>query len=373
MFGIKNWNDFAEIDPWNPQNFVEGKISRNMNTYYGALMIEKINGKELPFTQLIYCTPKMHYPFDENNRWVAPKVQLIERYTKLDGTNIFAFMYNDSVGNKFVSYKTRLRPFLSDSKFGPFTDMWNEIMSSPGFDKLDNLIKDSGINLSFELYGSRNVHLIKYPVSLAASLLFGRKNKQVIPPSHLPKDITDTLSNVAMIQSLDGQSEYTKQYKDIQVELEANLSQDDNPDVYFGDEGEVWYLLDLQDNWSQFKLKPHLIEQIHWANSGINKNMIIAACYKAIENFNEPTRENVIQVLSEDNTELEIDKVYYGIGKYLKETQVDMQLRRSVISEYQTLGMNIITNKKDVMRTMSTKFKKDEMKRVFSIIMDSVV
>ena len=369
----KDWNSFETIDPFNPQNFVTGLISRNLGSDYGSLVIENVNGIELNNPQKIYCTPKMHYPFNEDDKWIAPEAQTIERYIKLDGTNIFAFSYNDSVGNKFVSYKTRLRPFLSDSKFGPFTAMWNEIMQTKGFDShLVNLIKDYDINLSFELYGGRNPHLIQYSVPLASLLLFGRKGDKIIPPEHLPSIITKNIPTVDMVEKLDTQSDYMEYYKRIQDDFEADLSAGDAADTYIGDEGEVWYLLDVQNNWTQFKLKPHLIEKIHWANGGIGKNMIIAACYKAVENWDSPTINEVIQVLSEDYTQQEIDKIYYGIEKNLSDIQKQIEFKNLVLAEYKILDMNILANKKDVMRSLSTKFKREDMKHIFSIIMSYV-
>jgi hypothetical protein len=60
QFG-KDYRDFIETDPYNPQNVVEGSLCIKQNDFYGALFIKKVNGKACE--QLIYGTPKIRYPF----------------------------------------------------------------------------------------------------------------------------------------------------------------------------------------------------------------------------------------------------------------------------------------------------------------------
>lgn len=40
--------EFSEIDPFNPQNHVEGQISFSKDRRYGALQIKKIRGRRHP-------------------------------------------------------------------------------------------------------------------------------------------------------------------------------------------------------------------------------------------------------------------------------------------------------------------------------------
>ncbi len=112
LFG-NDYSEFTEIDPFNPQNEVFGYISRKSTEYYGALIITKVNGKEL-LPQLIMGTPKMHYPFDSREdgtrNYHFPIAKNIEIYEKLDGTNILAYFYSDGEF-RYLTYKTRLRPF----------------------------------------------------------------------------------------------------------------------------------------------------------------------------------------------------------------------------------------------------------------------
>jgi len=121
----KDWKPLAMQDPFN-NNFVEGFISHHSGDDYGALLIQRVNNDKVP--QLVYCTPKIAYPFDQSGNWHWPKAKVIERYEKIDGTNIFQFRYKDIRGHEYISYKTRIMPFVQNSRFGPFLDMWRELL-----------------------------------------------------------------------------------------------------------------------------------------------------------------------------------------------------------------------------------------------------
>ena len=84
---------FDEVDPYNPQNRLEGFVNRRQGRLYGALWITKVNGKICK--QLIYSAPKQHYPFDKDNVWTFPDYSYIELYEKLDGTCIISYQYKD--------------------------------------------------------------------------------------------------------------------------------------------------------------------------------------------------------------------------------------------------------------------------------------
>lgn len=240
----KDWTSFSEIDPFN-NNLVSGKISHHSGDDYGALFIEKVNNRDAP--QLIYCTPKLAYPFDASGHWHFPKAVEIKRFEKLDGTNVFAYSYEDEKGNKFVSYKTRLNPFLKDSKFGPFKTMWGEILER--YPKIKFIVLNRGCNLSFELWGARNPHLVKYEEALDASLLFERHNQKVCPCHTLTYEsfglrVAQFLGNV--------DRDYVWTYQNTQEEI-GNALVELEDGGYSGQEGEVWYLLDERGNWHLYK------------------------------------------------------------------------------------------------------------------------
>ena len=82
-------SEFEVEDTFNPGNRIAGVICRQSDHRYGALVITSVNGCDVT-PQVIYCTPKLHYPFgssDEGDRtYHWPKdIKRVEVYPKLDG------------------------------------------------------------------------------------------------------------------------------------------------------------------------------------------------------------------------------------------------------------------------------------------------
>lgn len=357
IFG-KDHTPFNALDPFN-NNWVEGFVSRQSTDLYGALLITKVNGDKVP--QLIRCTPKLRYPFDrDQTHWLFPKAQRIERYEKLDGTNIFAYRYHDARGNEFVGWKTRLLPFVGNSRFGPFCDMLKEILTkNTGLQCLPFTI---GMNISFELWGARNPHLLKYDVPLALSILFARNGDKILPPSGFDNRGIPTADLRGLVSK-----DYVWSYQEAQRELEQSLT-DSGDGYYSGHEGEVWYILTVDGAWQLFKCKPESIELVHWSSGGISKNVIVATCENAFENWDAPTVENVVELLLEEFTQQEVEKVYYRIGKYLSEVVDKHLFAERVMADYSEIGVNLLEDKGGVMRALSSKYARGEMQKVYGVI-----
>ena len=154
-FDITNKNQiikFEEIDPYNKLNIIKGYVNRRQSKTYGSLYITHVNDK--PVEQIIFSSPKMHYPFDKNGKWEFPESNTVELYEKIDGTNVVSFVYKDAQGNQYLSFKTRLRPFLGEGKFGNFKALWDEMLDM--YPEILNQCFDQSRNYSFELYGKRN-------------------------------------------------------------------------------------------------------------------------------------------------------------------------------------------------------------------------
>lgn len=351
----KGWQPFFDTNPFN-NNFVEGFLSHVSDDTYGALFIEKVNGDKIP--QLVLCTPKLNYPFDKAGHWQFPKAKTILRFEKLDGTNIFAYSYSDEK-QSFRTYKTRLRPFVGDTKFGPFLDMWKEILSE---DKRIKRLLYYPLNFSFELYGARNKHLIQYDVALAAALLFARDGQRILPPTEInnPIDCHTTLLLGRITK------DYVGEYQQAQESLEMELKEVDGG--YKGREGEVWYLQTEDNIWHLYKVKPHTIEIIHWAFGGIGKNVIITTCQNAFESWDEPTVEQIKELLKEEFSDNEIENVHYRIGKHLEEVKLQHIFQLEVLEKYKETGLNFLDDSSKVMRALSGKLDRKMMGRVFSIL-----
>ena len=352
-----NYIEFDEEDPFN-RNQVKGYISRCPTDLYGAVLIDLVNGEKCP--QLIKCTPKIHYPFNKKGEYNFPKAVKVERYEKLDGTNIFSYRYNDGNGNEYVTHKTRLSPFVGNSRFGPFLEMLRELFNkNPTLKWLPSIL---GMNISYELWGARNPHLIKYEIPLELSILFIRDNNRIMPPSVL-NDKSLLSANLREV-IIDGNLEDT--YHLSQQGLEKNLKILDGE--YSGMEGEVWYILTDDGIWHQFKCKPETIELIHWSMGGIGKNQIITTCENALENWDNPTVDDIVILLQEEYSQQEIDKIYYKIGKYLDYVIDKHIFVEEVLRDYRNINISILDNKSKVMKVLSSKYNRKDMQRVYSII-----
>lgn len=356
----KNVTEFDEIDPFN-NNRLEGVICHDSNEYYGSLFIEKVNSKS--HRQLIMGSPKMHYPFDKAGVYRFPTAKYIELYEKLDGTNILAYRYTDGE-QTYVTYKTRLNAILKSGRFGDFLSMWREMLSQYGEGEIQKEMELSDCNLSCELYGARNVHLVLYKEPLSFSLLFGVKNNgQILSPTQLHSPDIPTLPVLLTIDK-----SFREKYQETRELLEAKLKA--TADGYYeGQEGTVWYCHLIDGKCVQIKCKPETIEAIHFA-SGVHmsKNSILATTWNALENVDEITYDFIVTLLSEEYDQHEIDMNKELISKCINSVQEELQFREKVVSIYQDIGLDIASNKQQVMRTIAPHFPKHLMGKVYSII-----
>lgn len=353
---------FYEVDPFNPQNTVEGLIGVKNDHRYGALYITSING--YPTEQVIHATPKLKYPFDRVGRYLFPSAQNIKAYTKYDGTNVFMYQYTVG-GQLFTTYKVRLRPFIVNGRFGDFLNMWKLVLKRyPNIPKLfQNNAHIDGY--SFELYGSLNKHLIEYDVALEPALLFGVYGEgevvSLIGISHTE------VPSATLEEVID--KDYVWKYQSTQKEIDKGL--EETATGFKGQEGQVWYLLDKTGIYHMFKLKPETIENIHWASGGIQKLAIKATAYNVLETESELEIKALEELLLEEFTKEQIAASSYRIQSVVDEVNVELLFRDRVIKALDTIVRpgtkeNKIPTVPDLMRGLSPHFDKREMSAVYS-------
>lgn len=360
IFGVaaSNLDCFDEKDPFNG-NQITGLICKSQGLDYGSLYIVSVNGDEA--VQVIRCTPKMHYPFDKNDRWIFPKCTEILAYEKIDGTNVLQYQYVDKVGARYTSYKTRLLPFLRQSKWGDFFSMWQRMMEKyPDLAKLSSL---NNCNISYELYGSLNQHLVKYEAALDVAVLFGRKNdRAVIHPARLQ---TLGVPVAPLITRID--SGYVENYRTQQSAMRDSLKGDAETG-FVGSEGQVWYCL-TEGSAIQFKCKPEQIEAIHWTQGlHLSKTVVLTTCKNALENTDILTFEFVSQLLQEEFTPEQIDLSKDLINACIDSVNQDATFRQDVLTRYANTGISVLVDKRSVMRAMANHYNKTVMGKVYSII-----
>ena len=353
----KVWTVFEETDPFNGHRVV-GYISHRTDNSYGAMFIHKVNGVVVP--QLIYCTPKMTYPFDRAGRWQFPKAKRILRYEKLDGTNVFGYRYKDDKGNTNVAYKTRLNPFLRKSRFGDFLGMWQTILKA--HPEITKTILMNDVDVSFELWGSLNPIWIQYDTPLNVSFLFVRKDGKILPPEGF-----DFLKDLSAPYLGDVTKDYIWNYQGAQKEASATLGKSEEG-LFTGREGEIWYLEDHAGNFYLFKCKPEEIELAHWSAGGLQSSVIEATVYNTYESTDIVDYEAVKTLLLEEFDELAIEKVRERIEKIMDKVRVRKEFRADVESKYRNLGISLLIDKGGVMREMSRLYPKAMMQKVFTQI-----
>lgn len=354
--------EFDVEDSFN-DNKLRGFICSRSDHRYGTLVITHINNKEA--YQIIYATPKLHYPMDKLGNFHFPKAQDVEIYEKLDGTNVTAYRYVLD-GKIFQTYKSRLTPVLRGSKYGDFLSMWKELTEK--YPQINNICEANDCNISFEMYGSRNPHLILYDVPLETSLLFGiSKEGRILSPSKLDNL---NLPTAKLFSRVTSEKELKEEYNRFRQEIESNNTKTED-DLIRGLEGVVWYLNSIDGKTIQFKCKPESVEQIHWASDAIDINTIKATAHNVLETEEKITYEATVKLLKEEFDDDKIAKSGERIRKIVFELQKWYEFQKGVLEIYDRLGISINDDKGRVMREMSKKFPRNDMKKVYNAIVYS--
>lgn len=362
---------FDVFDVFN-NNQIKGYICKINDHRYGALLITHVNNLETK-PQLIYCTPKLHYPFGTNSKgeriYHFPKnVSQILCYEKWDGTNIAMYRYFDSDGNVFVTYKTRLTAVVRNGKFGKFETLLKEIIESynTGIEEFKRYVISTGNTIAFELVGFRNLILIKYPFNLDMKFLFMVDNNgNVFPPDAFDLYKFNIMKTYALSIEL---SDLEAIYNNCR-----NYSENMNKKVKIGDdtyiegkEGDVMYVCS-EGKWYLYKVKPPSVETIHWSGNSIPIDRIIPTIKNALESCDELTVDYVRKLLAEEFSHQQLDNSMNKITRLVNETLECLRLDESVKIAYNNLGVKWETvGKQVIMRKMSIIFENKNMNKVYS-------
>lgn len=366
MLGVdaKYLQPFEAADPFNDDVALEGFLCQRPDHRYGALALLRVDGQPVP--QVIYATPKLHYPFGKDGRFNFPPIATAHIHEKLDGTNVLAYHYRDAEGRRRLTYKLRLSPVLRNSKWGPFLDYWRELTAR--HPDLPGLPEANGCHVSFEMYGARNTHLIAYDVPLAAAVLFGvdPRTAAPIPPSKLA---TGSVPPAPLLAELRAGEDPVTRFEALRAEIESRNRQDAD-DKIRGSEGAVWFVTEPGGRVTLWKCKPESVEAIHWA-TGINKVAVIATCWNALETADELTYETLLPLLLEEYQADDIEKFRPNIDDAIRQVRTEQEFRdrvRAAYAELAAAGLSITADKAAVMRALSSKFRRDQMSRVYAAI-----
>jgi hypothetical protein len=358
---------FEVADPFHDELPLQGFLCQRPDHRYGALALMRVGGHRVP--QVVYATPKLHYPFGKDGRFHFPPIATAHIHEKLDGTNVLAYHYTDAAGQRRLTYKLRLSPVLRNSKWGPFLDYWRELIAR--HPDLPELAEANACHISFEMYGARNTHLIAYDEALAAAVLFGvdAQTAAPIPPSRLK---TGSVPAAPLLAELRADDDPVVRFAALREEIEKNNSAAAD-DKIRGSEGAVWFVTEPGGRVTLWKCKPESVEAIHWA-TGINKVAVIATCWNALETADELTYETLLPLLLEEYQIDDIEKFRANIDDAIAHVRTEQEFRGRVRAAYEALtaaGLSITRDKTAVMRALSTKFRREEMGRVYAAIVKS--
>ncbi len=367
---------FELVDPFNPQNTVLGYLTHRSDYRYGALAILAVNGRATP--QVILGTPKLHYPFAKdlahNERlYHWPKVVAARSYPKWDGTNVIMFSYADADGNRFVSYKLRLSPFVRNGKYGRFLDYWNRLMVEQKITPPDEVLHGQ-LALGFEMYGYENLITVRYPFPLRATLLFGVRQVSgaAVIPELCPESLSHLWNNMNYECHSFSPEGLTRFYEMVRAcdsvaccitETEAGERS------VTGTEGSVMYLLlDVKGvpRWQMVKIKPEAIEAIHWASSTINYRTILPTVWNALETveLEAVTPELIAKMLLEEFDQTRVDEAASMIPAAIAEVTRAVHFRDNLRTRFAEVPDR--SSKRSILRFMSQFFPREDMKRVYT-------
>lgn len=355
---------FDVTDPFNDEMRLEGFLCQRPDHRYGALALLRVDGQPVP--QRIFATPKLRYPFGKDGRFFFPPIQEAHLYEKLDGTNVLAYRYVDAVGERRFTCKLRLSAVLRNSKWGPFLDYWRELLVR--HPDLPGLIEANACHVSFEMYGARNAHLMAYEVPLAVAALFGVRpaDAAVIGPFQMQMD---GVPAAPLIGELCADEDPVARFQALRQELEAR-NKPAADERLSGTEGAVWYVTEPSGRVTLWKCKPESVEEIHCA-TGINKTAVIATCWNALETSDVLNYNVLLPLLLEEYQPDDIDRFRASIDDAIRQVNAQQAFRERVREAYETLtaqGLSITSDKAIVMHALSTRFPRDQMRRVYAAI-----
>ena len=382
-------DDFEMIDPFNPQNTVKGQIFK-MNERYGDLQITHVNGKFCE--QYIHTTPKFFYPGKTSSLWkysrgTFPAFTEAFVYDKLDGTNICMFRYMNAEGKEFTSFKTRLVPFLRESKWGNWVKMWQKIMATYPY-QYQELLEQTQYNFGFEMYGSVNKILVLYPIVLDGKLLYAidRYTGKLSEPSifQFPKpDLLDHFN--ANINPDDKYDEWMRKYNDRVKPFvkEVEGKNDDGEPMMVTElidipcEGCMFYLKKTDGEFEVYKCKPSVVITAQSsANEGpkrVGYNEVWNTALNAMENVEniEDLPKETYKLLLEEYTQDELDVSKEAIDEAIKEVQTHLIFQNGVIEKFKTSGLTWSKeNKGQIMRYMMQYYPKSDSSKVYNALVN---
>lgn len=367
----RRWKRFNVTDRYNNGNRLTGHIQVKGGDEYGAMHIQTVNG-ELA-SQYVVATPKAAYPFNRKGHWIMEGWSDIEAYQKLDGTNIFQFVYRDADGQEYTTFKVRTRVGLSDR----FAAMLDEVLEMvPG---VRDLKLPFGTGVGYEMTGYGNPHHIRYDYRLGLHVLYGRQDGELFGYHDNPR----------FFDAIDCPRVDTHVWTSEEVELEYRYRQkvfanvttevDGHEEFYDGPEGDMMYVRfpdgarEVPGSFVRLiKCKSPVIEVIHWRSDKVVASEVRATAMNVWEVEDDPTVDDLRTMLAEEWTDLQIQMSSDTIERVWGEVRALRQWQDGVLETFREVSDldEWRTRHGDTMRAIARtkRYKGSEMRGVFNTL-----
>lgn len=368
--GPRHWQPFDVASPLGTP--FSGFVCRHESGRFGTLAVTEVAG--VPRLELIPGMPKIHYPYArERNgepRLVIPLTTGVvdARFNrKLDGTAIVFYGLAPTPGEvPEVIPRTRLQPVLTASRYGD----WNGLLAEalPDRSGVERAVRDQKAVIVFELWGSRNPHLIRYDDGLRLTLHTAIRHST--PMSYrLLADLAGRYG-LDLVESLEvataDEDGLAEAYRRWQRELEER-NQAAGEGV-FVDEGAI-LMLSTAETATYWKCKPPSIEEIHWAEGRhLGREDCLHALLKMTEegyDFSAGSAADLSRMLESD---FDVEEVAFNaalIEKAFLEHRIEMERRAWLRGLIEQSGIDP-TDTAALMRHLSAHYPKKEMGWVYT-------
>jgi hypothetical protein len=238
--------------------------------------------------------------------------------------------------------------------------------------------------MSYEMYGTKNIILVRYPKLIDAKVIFGRDELgHVYSPTSLN---CGSVGHAQLITEIDGNSNYREEYDKIRAYLETRIKvtpsqKDGEQDLVEGMEGAILYGITGR-GCVQYKAKPDYVMDLHIKQSiGIPLHSIMTTVRNSFEEVDIVTFDLVVDLLREEFTDDMIFRKSGIIHRIIDETNLYMKLKSLIVEDYEkehtkdnSFDINIDKNK--VMRYFANRMKEWSLDRrnsgkVYTIIVDN--
>lgn len=300
----KQVSKFDKQDPFNKMNHLTGFICRKKGPMQGSMYITHVNGVQGQ-PQLIFGTPKLEYPYKNPSTrdWIdKPKATAYYLANKWNGMNVLFYKYFDAHGTMFITAKSKGTPFLSDTEVGNFYSMTCEVLGFTGRTIMNEihpilmpLFDERWQSMSFELYGKKEPHLVKYDAEIDLAPLFATDYEgNIIPDINEHGTLISEADDIIQICK-DKQDEDFLANEEFRNKHGLPLRYEYE---HFCTEGRVLYVLGdngMVSDRTIYKVKPKDIEEVHWGSFDKTMEGRVIEVINKIKSNEEEITEKTLQ------------------------------------------------------------------------------